>query len=401
MTTGTSDTNSSSRATSQDLEDQSDVSSSENSASTVSSANKPATSKKQKLNIMKKAKVTLTDKDDNTSDVDELGQDDKLNSPKPTTTHKQSTPKATKSKSKPVADGENDDAEAEENPTKKLAAVSKSKPSTVKKAAATNKRSPVVSDDTPTVSDAENEKPLKNAASAKPNKKRARTSTNDGLRKKPKLPTNAYIPDSYESLNKADKTLFDLKTQNPSHTWKEIAVQYNLVLQTMPETTTNALEKRWARVNAAGTEIEHDDIQKMCVYKRDMENEIEREKDRVLRKFKDNEWMKIAEYVARNGGKDYDPDVLQRKYGIYKRHGRIDENDNYTEWTKEEEEETKIRKHSKPLLDKDLHDTGIAGGDDEETAAEDNADGEDELAEDDVDIKVDPDKDTNMFGDDA
>lgn len=89
-------------------------------------------------------------------------------------------------------------------------------------------------------------------------------------------------------------------------------------------------------------------IQKMCISKQDMEVEqenmrdellakFEREREAVLRKFKTEMWTEIAKNVGQNGGNEYEPATLQRKYELYKRQGRIDDNDKYLAWTEEDE----------------------------------------------------------------
>ncbi|KAJ8060605.1 hypothetical protein OCU04_010916 [Sclerotinia nivalis] len=347
----------------------------------------------------KMAKVTVTDKDDNALDEDP-GHEHKLNSQKATITHKKSA-----SKTAPVAevDSDNDSnyAEPEERPTKKPVTASKSKPKSpvTKKPAAKAKKNAAAPDNvTPVFSDAEDaESTAKPAPTFKPRKRRAAVPTDNGARKKAKLPANAYTPDSYESLNKEDKLLFDLKTQSPEATWKELVEEFNLEIQSCPKVNPDALRKRWPRVKAAATEVAHGDIQKMCVYKQDMEVQLEttreellakfeRDKEAILRKFKADMWTKIAKYVGQDGGNQYEPATLQRKYGVYQRQGRIDTNDKYLAWTDQDEKERKARERSKKTL-MDKNDAEASEDDDEEPNVEEKAEDDDDDEEDNVDVR--------------
>ncbi|KAF7869629.1 hypothetical protein EAF04_004413 [Stromatinia cepivora] len=354
--------NGSSRAPSQeDSMDRSDISSSKNSSPVKSSANKPAAPKKQKASD-KMAKPTVTDKDDNALDEDP-GHEHRLSSPKATITHKKPA-----SKVAPVGEVDSDDVEAEERPTKKHPAAKAKK----------NAEAP--DNVTPTVSEADDaESTEKPAPTSKPRKRRAAIPTSDGARKKAKLPANAYTPDSYDEA-----------------TWKELVEEFNLEIPSDPKVTTDALRKRWPRVKAAATEIEHGDIQKMCIYKQDMEVQLEttreellakfeRDKEAILRKFKADMWTEIAKYVGRNGGNQYEPATLQRKYGVYQRQGRIDTNDKYLAWTDQDEKERKARERSKTLMNK--NDAEASEGDDEEPDVEDKAEEDDDDEEDDVGAK--------------
>lgn len=215
--------------------------------------------KKQKAHV-EMGKVALDAGDDfDISDEDNHDQKDKPSSRKTINIPEQSTSKAMKVKEEPVTDDESDDAEAEQKATTKTAVVSKVKSSTTKKSAPKVKKDADVSDDTtPTVSDAEDEKPFKKAVpTVQPRKRHAPTTTKGGVVKKARLAASA---DSYDSLNKEDKLLFDIKTENPYATWKEVVAQFNLELQSESETSVNAIKKRWRKVEAAGTEIEHGDV---------------------------------------------------------------------------------------------------------------------------------------------
>ncbi|CAD6448673.1 f3f79a54-22b5-4e16-9c5e-3a6ae34b98e8 [Sclerotinia trifoliorum] len=386
------------RATSQeDSSDRSDVYSSRNSSPAKSLATKPVTAKKQKLSE-KTAKFTATDKGGNALDED-IGQERKLNSSKATIIQKKPV-----SKTATVAevDSDSDGGEPEERPIKKPVAASKSKSKsaiTKNTAAKAKKNAEVRGNATLTVSDAKDaESTGKPAPTSKLRKRRAAIPTNDGARKRARLPQNTYTPDSYEGLNKEDKLLFDLKTRSPEATWRDLVEEFNLKLQSNPRVNLDALRMRWPRVKAAATEIAHGDIQKMCVYKQDMEVQLEttreellakfeRDKEAILRKFKADMWTEIAKYVAQDGGNQYEPATLQRKYGFYQRQGRIDENDKYVAWMDQDEKGRKAKKRSKTLMEE--NDAEASEGDDEESdvgeKAEDDNDDDDE--EDKVDAK--------------
>ncbi|CCD52632.1 hypothetical protein BofuT4_P000790.1 [Botrytis cinerea T4] len=379
------------------------------SSSSNSSKHKTATSKKQKT-VGKMTKISTVDKDDDASDVDNPGHEDEISSPKAGTTHGKISSKAT-----PVTNDENggddddfngDDEEdakdVEETVTKKPAAAFKSKSSTNKKpdTKIIEKAGPS-EDATPKISDVVTKK----TAPIPQSKKRsaAAISTNGGARKKAKLPANAYNPDCYAQLNREDKLLFDLKTKNPEASWKELIVQFNLEIQGKPELKTDTLRKRWPRVKAAATEIEHIDIQKMCISKQDMEVEQEnmrdellakfvREREAVLRKFKTEMWTEIAKNVGQNGGNEYEPATLQRKYELYKRQGRIDDNDKYLAWTEEDENRVNAEEQDDEEEEEGEEDDEEEDEEDdkEEAGAQEDVNDEDEIK---VDIKG---EDTNM-----
>ncbi|TGO65757.1 hypothetical protein BCON_0001g00730 [Botryotinia convoluta] len=375
---------------------------------------KTATPKKQKT-ADKITKVPTVDKDEDASDVDILGHEDELSSPEAGTTHGKTLSKAkTVTKDEDGGDDNNDDddddEDAKETVTKKPAAAPKSKSSTIKKLNVKAKGEAEPSDDvTPNVSDAD----IKKAAPITQSKKRraTATSTNGGARKKAKLPANAYNPDCYAQLNREDKLLFDLKTKNPEAPWKELIVQFNLEIQGKPELKADALRMRWPRVKAAATEIEHADIQKMCISKQDMEDQLEntrdellakfeREREAVLRKFKTEMWTEIAKNVGQNGGNEYEPAILQRKYELYKRQGRIDDNDKYLAWTEEDENSVKAEaqddEEEVANKEEDDDDEDDEEDDEEEAGAQEVASGEDK-----VDVDVKGEEDTNMSEADA
>lgn len=139
----------------------------------------------------------------------------------------------------------------------------------------------------------------------------------------------------------------------------------------------------------------------MCVYKQDMEVQLEttreellakfeRDKEAILRKFKADMWTEIAKYVAQDGGNQYEPATLQRKYGVYQRQGRIDKNDNYIDWTEKDENERTAKERSKTLMEK--NDAEASEGDDEESDVEkqnveEKVEDDDDDEEDNVDAK--------------
>ncbi|KAF7947773.1 hypothetical protein EAE96_008852 [Botrytis aclada] len=360
------------------------------------------------------AKVSTIKEYEDDSDVDNPGHEDAFSSSEAGPTHGK-----TLSEAKPVTNAEdggddNDDGEEEEDTketvTKKPAATPKSKSSTTKKLNAKVKEEAEPSEDvSPDVSDADTKKAAPTTQSKK--KRAATTSPDGGARKKTKLPANAYNPDCYAQLNREDKLLFDLKTKNPEAPWKELIVQFNLEIQGKPELKLDALRKRWPRVKAAATEIEHVDIQKMCISKQNMEDQLEKtrdellakfekEKEAVLRKFKTEMWTEIAKNVGQNGGNEYEPAVLQRKYELYKRQGRIDDNDKYLAWTEEDEEDVKVEaqddeEEGADEGEEEDDDEDDEDDDEEEAGAQEDADGEDEIE---VDIKG---EDTNMSEADA
>ncbi|TEY85791.1 hypothetical protein BOTCAL_0012g00480 [Botryotinia calthae] len=350
-----------------------------------SSKHKTTTSKKQKT-VDKMTKVSTVDKDDDASDVDNPGHEDEISSPKAGTTHGRISSEAnpvTNDEDGGGDDDSNDDDEenaedVEETVTKKPAAASKSKSSTNKKLDIKIIEKAEPSEDaTPNVSDADTKK----AAAIPRSKKRraAATSTNSGARKKAK----------------EDKLLFDLKTKNPEASWKELIVQFNLEIQGKPELKTDALRKRWPRVKAAATEIEHSDIQKMCISKQDMEVEqekmrdellakFEREREAVLRKFRTEMWTEIAKKTT-----------LQRKYELYKRQGRIDDNDRYLAWTEKDENRVNAEAQDDEEEEEEDDEEEDEEDDGEEAGAQEDLNDEDEIQ---VDIKG---EDTNMSEADA
>ncbi|KAF7904842.1 hypothetical protein BELL_0256g00070 [Botrytis elliptica] len=367
-----------------------------------SSKNKNAAQKKQKT-ADKMTKVTTVEKDEDDSDVDNPGHENEVISSEAGTTHGKTLSKA-KTVTKDEDGGEEEEEEdAEEIVTKKPAAAPKSKSSSTHKLDIKIKEKAKPSDEvTPNISDADTKKA---ATTIQSKKRRAATSTNGGARKKAKLPANAYNPDCYAQLNREDKLLFDLKTKNPEAPWKELIVQFNLEIQGKPELKADALRMRWPRVKAAATEIEHGDIQKMCISKQDMEDQLEntrdellakfeREREAVLRKFKTEMWTEIAKNVGQNGGNEYEPAILQRKYELYKRQGRIDDNDKYLAWTEEDENGVKAEARDDEEEDvdeeEDKDDDEHEDDDEEELGAQEDANGEDEIE---VDIKG---EDTNM-----
>ncbi|KAF7903416.1 uncharacterized protein EAF01_006465 [Botrytis porri] len=378
------------------LVDGSDTSSPKKSSSSKSSKNKTVTPKKQKT-ADKMTKVPTVDKDEDASDVDNPGHEDELSSSEAGATHGK-----TLSKAKTVTndedsgeDNDNDDddeEDAKETVTKKPAAAPKSKSSTTKKLNVKFKEEAEPSEGAPpNVSDADTKK----AALVAKSKKRpaAAISTTAGARKKAKLPANAYNPECYADLNREDKLLFDLRSESPEASWKELVIQFNLEIQGDPELKPDALRKRWPRVKAAATEIKHGDIQKMCIFKQDMEDQLEnmrdellakfeREKEAVLRKFKTEMWTEIA-----------------KNYELYKRQGRIDDNDKYLAWTEEDENSVKaeIQDDEEELANKEEYDDDEDDeeDDEEEADAQEDANGADEIE---VDIKG---EDTNMSEADA
>ncbi|THV51928.1 hypothetical protein BGAL_0094g00070 [Botrytis galanthina] len=384
------------------LVDRLDTPSPKKSSSNKSSKNKNATPKKQKT-ADKMTKFTTVDKDEVASDVDDPDHEIGLSSSEAGTTHGKNISKA-KVVTKNEDGGDDDDDEeedAEEIVTRKPVAAPKSKPSTTNKLNIKIEEKAKPSDEaTPNVTGAD----TKETAPIVQSKKRraAATSTNGGARKKTKLPANAYNPDCYAQLNREDKLLFDLKTKNPEAPWKELIVQFNLEIQGKPEIKADALRMRWPRVKAAATEIEHGDIQKMCISKQDMEDQLEntrdellakfeREREAVLRKFKTEMWTEIAKNVGQNGGNEYEPAILQRKYELYKRQGRIDDNDKYLAWTEEDENSVKAEAQD----DKEEDANEEEDDDEEEPGAQEEANGQDEIE---VDIKG---EDINMSEADA
>lgn len=349
----------------------------------------------------KTAKVTVTDQDDNTLDED-TGHEHKLNSRKVTDIHKKPVSKTGRISE---VDSDSDNNEPEKKPTKKPVAASKSKsksPKTKKPIAKAKKNAEIRDNVALTVSNTKDSESIgKPAPAPKPRKRPAAIPANDGARKKARLPPNAYTPDSYESLNKEDKLLFDLKTRSSDATWRDLVEEFNLKLQGNPRVNLDALRMRWPRVKAAATEIAHGDIQKMCVYKQDMEVQLEttreellakfeRDKEAILRKFKADMWTEIAKYVAQDGGNQYEPATLQRKYGVYQRQGRIDKNDNYIDWTEKDENERTAKERSKTLMEK--NDAEASEGDDEESDVEkqnveEKVEDDDDDEEDNVDAK--------------
>ncbi|KAF5872548.1 uncharacterized protein Bfra_005909 [Botrytis fragariae] len=387
-----------------------DTPSPKRSSPSKSSKNKTATPKKQKT-ADKMIKVPTVYKDEDASDDDNPGHENELSSPKAGTTHGKtlSTAKSVTNNKDGGDHNNDDDDDAEEIVTKKPAAAPKSKSSTTNKLNVNLEEKAKQSDEvTPNVSDADTKKAAPTTQSRK--RRAAATSTNGGARKKAKLPANAYNPDCYTQLNREDKLLFDLKTNNPEAPWKELIVQFNLEMQGKPELKADALRMRWPRVKAAATEIEHADIQKMCISKQDMEDQLEntrdellakfeREREAVLRKFKTEMWTEIAKNVGQNGGNDYEPAVLQRKYELYKRQGRIDDNDKYLAWTEEDENSVKAEAQDNEEEDankeEDDDNEDDEEDDEEQAGAQEDANGEDEIE---VDIKG---EDSNMSEADA
>lgn len=117
----------------------------------------------------------------------------------------------------------------------------------------------------------------------------------------------------------------------------------------------------------------------MCEYKKESEKGFAKEREIALKKFEAEKWRSIASYVASSGGKTYDPAVLQRKYDVYQRNGRIDQNDNYTGWTQKGED------------DEDNNEDDDEDDDEDEAGAEENADEDGEVEDGGID-----DEDTNM-----
>ncbi|KAB8298142.1 hypothetical protein EYC80_001898 [Monilinia laxa] len=337
-------------ATSQEeLVDQSDISSAEDQSSMSSSVKKPTPTPTKKENVeVKMAKITITDEDvddSGVSDIDNHSHEGKINSNNATTSQKKPVFKGTKPKTKPVTDICSDDAEDEGKSPKKVAATSKHKKPTTKKSAtkklATKVKEPETSDnESSSVLDTTNELPIKDAIPDKSNKKRASTSRDDEIvRKRAKFPANSYKPDSYDTLNKDDQLLFDLKTKHPDWQWKEIQVQFNLASQTSSETTTNKLKKN------AGQELRLQGL-KLSMVTGEM-------------------WEEIAESVAQNGGKKYEPTVLQDKHEVYQRLGRIDEKGDYLAWTEEDENQRKATEHSDDGEDTDDKENEVSDEDEE------------------------------------
>ncbi|TGO41928.1 hypothetical protein BHYA_0014g00110 [Botrytis hyacinthi] len=369
-----------------------------------SSKNKITTPKKHKT-ADKMTKVPTIDKNEDASDVDNPGHENELSSSEVGTTHGKALSKA-KNVTKDEDGGDDNDDDDEEDAkgtvTKKPAAAPKSKPSTTKNLNSKVKEEAEPSEDaSPNVSDADTKKVAPVAKSKK--RPAAAISTTVGARKKAKLPANAYNPECYADLNKEDKLLFDLKSESPEASWKELVVQFNLEIRGNPELKSDALRKRWPRVKAAATEIKHGDIQKMCISKQDMEDQLEntrdellakfeREREAVLRKFKTEMWTEIAKNVGKNGGNEYEPAILQRKYELYKRQGRIDDNDKYLAWTEEDENSVKAEAQDDEEEDDDEENDD---DDEEESGAQEDTNGQDEIE---VDIKG---EDTNMSEADA
>lgn len=144
-------------------------------------------------------------------------------------------------------------------------------------------------------------------------------------------------------------------------------------------------------------------IQKMCISKQDMEVEqenmrdellakFEREREAVLRKFKTEMWTEIAKNVGQNGGNEYEPATLQRKYELYKRQGRIDDNDKYLAWTEEDENRLNAEEQDDEEEEEEEEDDEEEDEEDdkEEAGAQEDVNDEDEIK---VDIKG---EDTNM-----
>ncbi|KAA8571074.1 hypothetical protein EYC84_000429 [Monilinia fructicola] len=370
----------SSRATSQEeLVHESDISSAEDQLPIDSSGNESTTTKKQDVEV-EMAKITITD-EDGVSDVDNHSHGGKIDSSNATTAQKKPAFKDTKPKRKPATDIVSDDSEAEGKSPKKVAATSKHNKPTAKKPATKVKETEATDNESSSVFDTKNELSIRDAISAKGNKKRGSTSRDDEIvRKKAKFSANAYKPDSYDTLNKDDRLLFDLKTQHPDWQWKEIQVHFNSATETSSETTINTLKKRWPRVKAAGTEIEHGDIQRMCVYKQGVEAKIEkkrqdlklqfeRDKSVMLKKIRGEMWKEIADSVVQNGGKNYEPTVLQDKHELYQRLGRIDGKDNYLAWKEENDNQRRAIEHS---VGEDADDKDNADGKDKEASDEDD-----------------------------
>ncbi|TGO68710.1 hypothetical protein BOTNAR_0021g00490 [Botryotinia narcissicola] len=397
-------------ATHEVLVDGLDTPSPQKSSPNKSSKNKNTTPKKQKT-ADKMTKVPTIEKNEDASDVENPGHENGLSSSEVGTTYGKTISK-TKTVTKDEDDGDDNDDDDEEDAkgtiTKKPAVAPKSKPSTTKSLNAKVKEETEPSEDaSPNLSDADTKK----AAPVAKSKKRpsAAISTAAGARKKAKLPANAYNPECYADLNREDKLLFDLKSESPEASWKELVVQFNLEIQGNPELKSDALRKRWPRVKAAATEIKHGDIQKMCISKQDMEVQLEntrdellakfeREREAVLRKFKTEMWTEIAKNVGQNGGNEYEPAILQRKYELYKRQGRIDDNDRYLAWT--EEDENSVEAEAQDDEEEDANeeeddDEENEDDDEEESGAQEDANGQDEIE---VDIKG---EDTNMSEADA
>ena len=142
-------------------------------------------------------------------------------------------------------------------------------------------------------------------------------------------------------------------------------------------------------------------IQKMCISKQDMEVEqenmrdellakFEREREAVLRKFKTEMWTEIAKNVGQNGGNEYEPATLQRKYELYKRQGRIDDNDKYLAWTEEDENRVNAEEQDDEEEEEEDDEEEDEEDDKEEAGAQEDVNDEDEIK---VDIKG---EDTNM-----
>lgn len=125
---------------------------------------------------------------------------------------------------------------------------------------------------------------------------------------------------------------------------------------------------------------------------------FEREREAVLRKFKTEMWTEIAKNVGQNGGNEYEPAILQRKYELYKRQGRIDDNDKYLAWTEEDENSVKAEAQDDKEEDANEEEDDDEENEDDdegESGAQEDANGQDEIE---VDIKG---EDINMSEADA
>ncbi|KAI9649657.1 hypothetical protein NHQ30_002238 [Ciborinia camelliae] len=390
----------SSRATPQDLADRSDISPSEDLSPIISSAKKLHTPKNKKVN-MKNAVVPSTDENSDASDGNDLGDEDKLNSCKSTTTRKKPASKAIKPKAMPVTGVTSDDGESEEKSTKKPDAVPKS--STAKKPATTDAE--VSDNDSPAVSDSEKKKPLKKAAlPPKSNKKRAAPSANDGPRSKKARGPRDYekMPDSYEELNEKDKLLFDLRKNNPKMSWKELAIEYRHQAASSDHETT--IRKRYQNyIQAAGSQMAEEDIYKMCLRLQDLELEYDQSLKALLKKHNEKKWTEVQKYIKDQTSNEHPIALLEKKYTRLRAEGKIDQNNVYMRYKNEDTKEmTGHDKNGDKQNDWKIPGKNYAEGSDEEE--EDEACAENKVVDDDDDEedfdKFESEEDTKVDDDD-